>query len=96
MGAELAHATHGPPRGPPAESPWPNGPAGLWSPPMRGGAAVTIGSFDGVHLGHAGLVRAARQAVGDHGKVTVLCFDAHPLSGKPLQGFELHFVQLLT
>ncbi len=47
---------------------------------MRGGAAVTIGSFDGVHLGHAALVRAAREAVGDRGKVIVLCFEPHPLS----------------
>jgi riboflavin kinase/FMN adenylyltransferase len=40
--------------------------------------AVTIGNFDGVHLGHAALVRAARQKVGSGGRVIVLSFDPHP------------------
>jgi len=42
--------------------------------------ALTIGSFDGVHIGHAALVERARQRVGDDGRVVVLCFDPHPLS----------------
>lgn len=45
--------------------------------------AVTIGNFDGVHLGHAGLVRTAREAVDtgtQAGHVVVLSFDPHPLS----------------
>ena len=42
--------------------------------------AITIGTFDGVHRGHAALVEAARADVGDGGRVVVLCFDPHPLS----------------
>lgn len=45
-----------------------------------GPVAVTIGSFDGVHLGHAALVRAAREAVGPSGRVIALVFDPHPVS----------------
>jgi riboflavin kinase/FMN adenylyltransferase len=41
--------------------------------------AITIGAFDGVHLGHAALIRAARSAVGDGGRVLVLAFEPHPL-----------------
>lgn len=41
--------------------------------------AITIGSFDGVHLGHTELVTAARSAVGEQGKVLALSFDPHPL-----------------
>ena len=47
---------------------------------MSPAVAVTIGAFDGVHLGHAALVRAARDIVGDRGRVIALCFDPHPLS----------------
>lgn len=43
---------------------------------MPGATAVTIGNFDGVHLGHAELVRRARA----HGRVVALVFDPHPLS----------------
>lgn len=42
--------------------------------------AITIGTFDGVHLGHAALVEAARDAVGGRGRVVALCFDPHPLT----------------
>ena len=45
--------------------------------------AITIGNFDGVHLGHAELVRTARKAVDTAsraGHVVVLSFDPHPLS----------------
>jgi riboflavin kinase/FMN adenylyltransferase len=44
------------------------------------GGAVTIGNFDGVHLGHASLVEALRaeaRAVG--GPAVALTFDPHPL-----------------
>ncbi len=42
---------------------------------------VTIGNFDGVHAGHAALVRRARTlADKDGGRVVVLSFDPHPVS----------------
>ena len=43
-------------------------------------AAITIGNFDAVHVGHATLLAAARLAVGDNGRVLVLCFDPNPLT----------------
>jgi riboflavin kinase/FMN adenylyltransferase len=42
--------------------------------------AVTIGNFDGVHLGHAALVQRCRALVGPMGRVVVLTFDPHPLT----------------
>lgn len=47
---------------------------------MPSAHALTIGNFDGVHRGHAALVRTAREAVGDDGEVTALSFDPHPIS----------------
>ncbi len=41
--------------------------------------AVIIGNFDGVHRGHAALVRAARKAAGMDGRVVVLTFDPPPV-----------------
>ncbi|MHC5113462.1 MAG: riboflavin biosynthesis protein RibF [Planctomycetota bacterium] len=62
---------------------------------MPPSTAVTIGNFDGVHLGHAELVRTARREVGEAGRVVVLSFDPHPLTAlRPdaeigrLTGFE--------
>ncbi len=46
---------------------------------MSAPAAITIGHFDGVHLGHSALVAAARAAVGPGGRVTALSFEPHPL-----------------
>jgi len=44
------------------------------------GGAVTIGNFDGVHLGHAELVRQARRLADEvGGPAVVLTFDPHPL-----------------
>lgn len=40
--------------------------------------AITVGNFDGVHLGHAELVRTARRTIGNEGIVRVLSFDPHP------------------
>ncbi|MGV6814577.1 MAG: bifunctional riboflavin kinase/FMN adenylyltransferase [Phycisphaerales bacterium] len=42
--------------------------------------ALTIGNFDGVHLGHRSLVERCRSAVGDAGRVVVLSFSPHPMS----------------
>ncbi|HMN95692.1 MAG TPA: riboflavin biosynthesis protein RibF [Phycisphaerales bacterium] len=49
----------------------------IGSPPV----AITIGNFDGVHLGHAALVAAARGILdgpGRRGRVVALTFDPHP------------------
>ena len=40
--------------------------------------AVSIGNFDGVHLGHQALLRASRDEVGPGGRVIVIAFDPHP------------------
>lgn len=42
--------------------------------------AVTVGNFDGVHLGHVALIKRAREVVGSAGKVIALAFDPHPNS----------------
>ncbi len=42
--------------------------------------AISIGTFDGVHRGHAALVAAARAAVGACGRVVAMVFDPHPLT----------------
>ncbi len=46
-------------------------------------SVVTIGNFDGVHLGHAALIRRARalaDAAAQNTRVVVLSFDPHPLT----------------
>ncbi len=51
-----------------------------FDPPARG-CVITIGNFDGVHLGHRLLVETARQrAEGSHLPVVVATFDPHPLA----------------
>jgi len=45
---------------------------------MAGPTIVTVGNFDGVHLGHEALVRRARALAGDSGRVVVRAFDPHP------------------
>jgi len=47
---------------------------------MAHATAIPIGNFDGVHVGHIQLIRTARAAVGDDGRVIVLSFDPHPIS----------------
>ena len=39
---------------------------------------ITIGNFDGVHLGHAALIDALRREVGPSGEVAVVTFDPSP------------------
>jgi len=41
---------------------------------------ITIGNFDGAHLGHAALIRRARAIAGQGGRVLALAFDPHPLT----------------
>ena len=51
-----------------------------FEPPPRG-SVVTVGNFDGVHLGHQRLIAAARQQAQRHGlPVIVATFDPHPLA----------------
>jgi riboflavin kinase/FMN adenylyltransferase len=40
--------------------------------------ALTIGNFDGVHLGHAAVIHAARRAVEPGGRVIAMTFDPAP------------------
>ena len=42
---------------------------------------VTMGTFDGVHLGHQAILRdVRRRARARHGHAVLLTFDPHPLS----------------
>lgn len=51
----------------------------LDSPPRWPGVVVTVGNFDGVHLGHQALVReAVAEARAASGTSVVLTFDPHP------------------
>jgi riboflavin kinase / FMN adenylyltransferase len=47
--------------------------------PAWDGAAIAIGNFDGVHVGHRALIARARELASAHGARTVaLTFDPHP------------------
>jgi len=47
--------------------------------PAWGGAAIAIGNFDGVHLGHRALIAQARELAAATGALSVaLTFDPHP------------------
>lgn len=50
--------------------------------PGLGETVVTVGNFDGVHLGHRHVVERAREVAAQHGglPVVVVSFDPHPLS----------------
>jgi riboflavin kinase/FMN adenylyltransferase len=47
---------------------------------MPEATALTIGNFDGVHVGHGALVRRAQELAGKTGQVIALAFDPHPMS----------------
>lgn len=48
-------------------------------PRLRGGSAVTVGAYDGVHLGHRDLIGRTRAEAGRLGAASVLVtFDRHP------------------
>ncbi len=42
-------------------------------------SVVTVGVFDGMHLGHRALIERARREAGDTARVVVCAFDPHPL-----------------
>ncbi len=49
--------------------------------PELPGSAVTIGAYDGVHLGHRAVISAVRSQAASHGlATTVVTFDRHPAS----------------
>jgi riboflavin kinase/FMN adenylyltransferase len=49
-------------------------------PPLPNGATVTVGSFDGVHLGHQAVLREIDRRARTAGRASVLVtFDPHPL-----------------
>jgi riboflavin kinase/FMN adenylyltransferase len=53
----------------------------LVDPPPPQGTAVTIGAYDGVHLGHQAVLRELRRLATDRGLETVVVtFDRHPAS----------------
>jgi riboflavin kinase/FMN adenylyltransferase len=53
------------------------------------GGAVTVGNFDGVHLGHQHLIaELSRQAVAVGGPAVVVTFDPHPLRVLAPERFE--------
>jgi riboflavin kinase/FMN adenylyltransferase len=50
-------------------------------PPLTSGSAVTIGAYDGVHLGHRTVLADLRRRAADAGLATVVVtFDRHPAS----------------
>lgn len=57
----------------------PGGPAAPL-PPLPSGSTVTVGSFDGVHLGHQAVLREIARRAREAGRSSVLVtFDPHPL-----------------
>jgi riboflavin kinase / FMN adenylyltransferase len=57
----------------------PRGPAAPL-PPLPNGSTVTVGSFDGVHLGHQAVLREIDRRARAAGRVSILVtFDPHPL-----------------
>ena len=71
------------------------------TPDCLGSVALTIGNFDGVHLGHRALIERCRARVGAQGKVVVLAFHPHPMTTlnpehapEPIESFALRSERL--
>ncbi len=48
---------------------------------VKEGCVLTIGNFDGVHVGHQEILRTARQIAGDRGvEMVVMTFEPHPVA----------------
>ena len=49
---------------------------------LEKGCVLTIGNFDGFHLGHQDIIKAAKQAAGSFGQLqtAVMTFDPHPVA----------------
>jgi len=50
------------------------------TPPNRRPVAISIGSFDGAHRGHAALIARARELAGPDGQVIAMSFYPHPMT----------------
>ena len=57
--------------------------------PLKGGCVLTIGNFDGVHLGHQALIAATAKLAAKLGRPSlVLTFKEHPQSLLGSQSFK--------
>src|SRR5258705_8462260 len=55
---------------------------------LPAGGVISIGNFDGIHLGHGRILQTARKVAGENGaKVAVVTFEPHPLTVLRPQAF---------
>ena len=59
-------------------------------------AVVTIGTFDGVHLGHQQIIRQLKkEAARIHGETIIITFDPHPRKIVAVQKPAIHLLNTL-
>ena len=59
-----------------------------WLPAAPEGTTVTVGTFDGIHLGHQAVLREIAERARSAGRRSVLVtFDPHPLEVVKLWGY---------